>query len=76
MVQMREPNSQISVSDDIQGGLPVFSGTRVPIQVMFDFLEDGYTIEDFVEQHPTVSREQAVAVLEELRGKALEAASG
>lgn len=68
--------SQISISEGIQGGLPVFAGTRVPIQTMFDFLEDGYSIEKFVEQHPTVSRKQAVAVLEELRGRVLEAAAG
>ncbi len=68
--------SQISISEDIQGGLPVFAGTRVPIQTMFDFLEDGYSIEQFVAQHPTVSRKQAVAVLEELRGRVLESAAG
>ncbi len=68
--------SQISISKEIQGGIPVYAGTRVPIQAMFDFLEDGYTIEDFVERHPTVTREQAVAVLEELRGRVLESAAG
>jgi len=47
------------------GGTPVFRGTRVPIQNLFDCLETGESIEQFLEQYPTVNREQAVAVLEE-----------
>ena len=46
------------------GGTPVFPGTRVPIQNLFDCLEDGETIERFLDQFPTVSRHQAVGVLE------------
>ncbi len=45
------------------GGTPVFSGTRVPIKHLFDYLESGETLEEFLDQFPTVSREQAVAVL-------------
>ena len=45
-------------------GVPVFRGTRVPIQNLFDCLEDGETIERFLEQFPTVSRDQALGVLE------------
>ena len=44
-------------------GTPVFRGTRVPIQNLFDCLEDGETIERFLEQFPTVSRDQALGVL-------------
>jgi len=50
---------------DILGGTPVFRGTRVPVQVLFDYLEGGETLEDFLEGFPTVSRESAVAALEE-----------
>src|SRR6266851_7599401 len=50
---------------DILGGTPVFRGTRVPIQALFDYLEGGDTLEDFLEGFPTVSREAAVAALEE-----------
>jgi uncharacterized protein (DUF433 family) len=48
----------------ILGGTPVFFGTRVPLKNLFDYLEGGYTIEQFLEQFPTVSRKQAVAALE------------
>ncbi len=44
-------------------GTPVFSGTRVPIKHLFDYLEGGESLEEFLDQFPTVSREQAVAVL-------------
>jgi uncharacterized protein (DUF433 family) len=52
---------------DILGGTPVFRGTRVPVQVLFDYLEGGETLEDFLEGFPTVSRESAVAALEEAK---------
>jgi uncharacterized protein (DUF433 family) len=49
---------------NILGGTPVFSGTRVPIQTLFDYLEGGEALEDFLEGFPTVSRESAIAALE------------
>jgi uncharacterized protein (DUF433 family) len=52
---------------DILGGTPVFRGTRVPIQTLFDYLEGGETLEDFLKGFPTVSRESAVAALEEAK---------
>lgn len=52
---------------DILGGTPVFRGTRVPIQALFDYLEGGDTLEDFLEGFPTVSREAAIAALEEAK---------
>ncbi len=52
---------------DILGGTPVFSGTRVPIQTLFDYLEGGETLEDFLKGFPTVTREAAVAALEEAK---------
>jgi uncharacterized protein (DUF433 family) len=52
---------------DILGGTPVFRGTRVPVQVLFDYLEGGETLEDFLDGFPTVSRESAVTVLEEAK---------
>lgn len=52
---------------DILGGTPVFRGTRVPIQALFDYLEGGETIEEFLEGFPTVSREATVAALEEAK---------
>lgn len=62
---------QIFHSDpEILGGTPVFVGTRVPVQALLDFLEGGDTIEEFLDNYPGVSREQAVAFLEEA-GRAL-----
>lgn len=52
---------------DILGGTPMFRGTRVPVQVLFDYLEGGETLEEFLEGFPTVSRESAVAALEEAK---------
>ena len=52
---------------DILGGTPVSRGTRVPIQALFDYLEGGETIEDFLEGFPTVSRELAADALEEAK---------
>jgi uncharacterized protein (DUF433 family) len=52
---------------NILGGTPVFRVTRVPIQALFDYLEGGETLEDFLEGFPTVSREAAIAALEEAR---------
>jgi uncharacterized protein (DUF433 family) len=52
---------------DILGGTPVFRGTRVPIQTLFDYLQGGETLEDFLQGFPTVTRETAVAALEEAK---------
>ena len=52
---------------EILGGTPVFRETRVPIQTLFDYLEGGETLEDFLQGFPTVTRESAVAALEEAK---------
>ena len=49
---------------DIQGGVPVFYGTRVPVKNLFDYLEAGDSLEDFLRSFPSVTRQQAVAALE------------
>jgi len=49
---------------DILGGTPVFRGTRVPYQALLDYLEGGQTIDEFLDDFPTVSRDAAVAALE------------
>jgi uncharacterized protein (DUF433 family) len=54
----------ISANPDTQHGQPVFSGTRVPLQTLFWHLEKGITIEEFLEDFPSVTKEQAVGVLE------------
>ena len=57
----------ITIDPDIQSGTPVFAGTRVPIQNLFDYLEEGDSLEIFLDQFPSVSRDMAVAVLEQAR---------
>jgi uncharacterized protein (DUF433 family) len=52
---------------EVLGGTPVFRGTRVPIQTLFDYLEGGETLEDFLEGFPTVTRDAALAALEEAK---------
>ena len=49
---------------EILGGQPVFMGTRVPIETLFDHLEAGVSLEEFLGDFPTVTKEQAIAVLE------------
>ena len=49
------------------GGEPVFRGTRVPFKVLIDYLEEGKTLDQFLEQYPSVTRERAVAVIEDAR---------
>ena len=58
------PADLIERSDDVLGGTPVFRGTRVPVRSLVDYLEAGQRLDDFLEQFPTVRREQAIAVLE------------
>ncbi len=52
---------------EIMHGVPVFRGTRVPVRNLFDYLEGGETIEDFLEGFPTVSRDLAVRALEDAK---------
>jgi uncharacterized protein (DUF433 family) len=56
--------SFIVVDPEIQSGAAVFAGTRVPIKNLFDYLEAGDSLEVFLDQFPTVSREASIAVLE------------
>jgi uncharacterized protein (DUF433 family) len=65
-----DPKQIVHSDPEILGGTPVFVGTRVPVQALLDFLEGGDTIEEFLDNYPGVSREQAVAFLEEA-GRAL-----
>ena len=54
----------IESSPEIQGGVPVFRGTRVPVATLLDYLEAGDRLADFLDDFPTVKKEQAEAVLE------------
>ncbi len=54
----------INIDPEVQGGCPVFRGTRVPVEILFDYLEAGAPLAEFLEDFPGVSREQAVGLLE------------
>ena len=73
MAFMKMPDlSKILHSDpEILGGTPVFVGTRVPVQSLFDHLEAGESIDDFIEGFPSVRREQVIALLERSRQELL-----
>ncbi len=61
----------IQRSKDVLGGTPVFSGTRVPVSTLIDYLEAGDRLDDFLKDYPSVSRKQALNVLELLKEKVL-----
>ena len=66
-VQMNEnllPSEIIVKDPEILGGTPVFRGTRVPFQALLDYLEGGDTLDEFLDDFPTVTREAAIASLE------------
>ena len=60
-------NSIIVKDPDILGGEPVFRGTRVPFQALLDYIEHGKTLDHFLGQFPNVTREKAIAALEEAK---------
>lgn len=57
-------NKVISIDPEVLGGTPVFTGTRVPIESLFDHLEDGVSLDEFLDDFPTVKKEQAIELLE------------
>jgi uncharacterized protein (DUF433 family) len=54
-------------SNDILGGTPVFAGTRVPVQTLFDYLEAGDSLDEFLDDFPAVTREHAIKILETMK---------
>ena len=54
----------INIDPETMGGTPVFTGTRVPVQALFDYIEGGETLDEFLENFPSVKKEYAVQVLE------------
>ena len=54
----------INIDPETMGGTPVFTGTRVPVQSLFDYIETGETLDEFLENFPSVNREIAIQVLE------------
>lgn len=61
--------SIVEVDPEKMGGTPVFRGTRVPVQTLIDYIEGGETVDEFMEDFPTVSRKQVVEYLETAKEK-------
>ena len=61
---MSYPGDVIMRDPEILGGMPVFRGTRVPFKNLLDYLEGGHTLDEFLEEFPSVTREAAIAALE------------
>ena len=64
MILVMNPSDPITIDPEIMRGRPVFSGTRVPIDGLFEYIEMGLTLDQFVADYPSVNRDLAVQVLE------------
>ena len=71
MVTDMKQNNIVKVDPEIMSGTPCFAGTRVPASTLLDYVEDGVTLDEFLESFPTVTRKQAVAYLEEAKERML-----
>jgi uncharacterized protein (DUF433 family) len=70
---MRLPNGSVVHSDpETMGGTPVFVGTRVPVQAIVDYMQGGYTLDEFLDDFPSVRREQAIEFLDQAAQALLE----
>ena len=68
------PNSSsIKIDPEILGGTPCFSGTRVPVKILFDYLEGGDTLDQFLAQYPSVHRDLAIRLIDESQAALLAA---
>jgi len=67
MAAMDQPVDVVAIDPEVLGGEPVFRGTRVPIRALFDYIEGGEPLAEFLEDFPSVTRVQANAVLEQAR---------
>jgi uncharacterized protein (DUF433 family) len=68
-------NELITVDPEILGGTPVFKGTRVPVKTLFDYLGDNYSLDEFLECFPSVTRAMACRILEQSESALLEPAT-
>jgi uncharacterized protein (DUF433 family) len=73
--QRSKLDDAVWVTPQRMSGKPCFRGTRVPVQSLIDFLEDGETIDDFLKLYPAITRQQVLAVLDFANGQILECAS-
>jgi len=71
LVTGMQTSSVVKIDPEIMSGEPCFAGTRVPVRALLDYIEGGDTIDEFLEQYPTVPRTQAIAFLEQASEKLL-----
>jgi uncharacterized protein (DUF433 family) len=71
---MKEP-SVVHSDPNILGGAPVFVGTRVPVQALIDYIEGGHSLNEFLDDFPTVTRQIAIAALEQAKASLIADAS-
>jgi uncharacterized protein (DUF433 family) len=71
---MKEP-SAVHSDPNILGGTPVFVGTRVPLQALIDYIEGGHSLNEFLDDFPSVTREIAIAALEQAKASLIADAS-
>jgi uncharacterized protein (DUF433 family) len=64
----------VTIDPEILGGTPVFKGTRVPVKTLFDYLEASYSLDEFLECFPSITREMACRILERSESALLDAA--
>jgi len=64
----------VYIDPEIMGGTPVFKGTRVPIETFFDYIEGGEPLSEFLQDFPTVTSDQVVQLLEEVKGEIIPSA--
>jgi len=69
----KSSNKIISRDKEILGGTPVFKGTRVPVQALWDYIKAGDTLEDFLEDFPSVERKQAITLIERAQKRVINA---
>lgn len=67
----KSSNTIISRDKEVLGGTPVFKGTRVPVKTLWDYLKAGDTVEDFLEDFPSVERSQAIALIERAQSRVI-----
>ena len=65
----------LSRNSDVMGGIPVFAGTRVPVQTLLDYLEAGDTIDEFLAGFPSITRPQVITFLEQAKDRLVESVS-
>jgi uncharacterized protein (DUF433 family) len=68
-------SSVVHSDPEILGGTPIFVGTRVPLQALIDYLEGGHSLNEFLDNFPTVTREMAIAALEQAKAHLIADAS-